>query len=77
MSQPQPNANDRFPPGWDEPRIRQVIAHYDSQSDDEAIAEDEAAFEDSTHTVMVVPSELVPAVRAMLSEARPPGYDAH
>jgi hypothetical protein len=33
---------NRFPPGWDEERMRRVIEHYESQNDEEAIAEDEA-----------------------------------
>ncbi len=57
-----------FPPGWDEERVRRVIEHYESQSEEEAIAEDEAAFEDKTHTVMLIPNELVPAVRELLSQ---------
>ena len=57
-----------FPPGWDEERVHRVIEHYESQSEDEAIAEDEAAFEDKTHTVMLIPNELVPAVRELLSQ---------
>ena len=32
------------------------------------MAEDEAALEDSTQTVMQIPNELVPSVRALLSE---------
>ena len=59
----------RFPPGWDEARVRDVLDHYESQTEDEALAEDEAAFEDSSQTVMVIPNDLVPAVRALLSEA--------
>ena len=56
-----------FPPGWDESRVRDVLEHYQSQTEDEAVAEDEAAFENTSHTVMVVPNDLVPAVRAILS----------
>lgn len=58
----------RYPPGWDEERVRRVLRHYDSLTDDEAVAEDEAAFEDSTQTVMAVPNKLAPAVRALLAE---------
>jgi len=36
----------RFPPGWDEERVRKVLAHYEEQTEDEAVAEDEAAFEE-------------------------------
>ena len=58
---------NRFPPGWDEARVRDVLEHYQSQTEDEAVAEDEAAFENTSHTVMVIPNDLVPAVRAILS----------
>jgi hypothetical protein len=58
----------RFPPGWDEERVRQVLAHYEEQTEDEAVAEDEAAFEDSTQTVMEVPNELVPAIRELIAK---------
>ncbi|HBL30735.1 MAG TPA: hypothetical protein DD490_28195 [Acidobacteria bacterium] len=32
-----------FPPGWDEQRVRRVLAHYEEQTEAEAVAEDEAA----------------------------------
>ena len=56
-----------FPPGWDEDRVERLLRHYDSLSEDEAVAEDEAAFENATHTVMEIPKELVPAVRALIA----------
>jgi len=33
----------KFPPGWDAERVKRVLAHYESQSGEEAVAEDEAA----------------------------------
>ena len=54
-----PENKSRFPPGWDEARVQKVIAHYQAQSEDEVVAEDEAALEDDTQTVMEVPKELV------------------
>ena len=60
----------RFPPGWDEERVRQVLKHYEEQTEDEAMAEDEAAFEDATQTVMEVPNELVPAIRELIAKHR-------
>ena len=33
----------QFPVGWDEARVRRLIDHYENMSDDEIIAEDEAA----------------------------------
>ena len=65
------NAND-LPHGWDEAKVQRVIAHYESQSDDEAIAEDEAAFLDSDYSVMLIPRALVPAVQTLLAEADKP-----
>ncbi len=59
-----------FPPGWDESRVQRVLEHYDAQSDEEAVAEDEAAFESTTHTVMAVPVDLVPAVRELIAKRR-------
>jgi hypothetical protein len=58
----------KFPPGWDGERVNRVLAHYDRQAEDEAVAEDEAAFEDPTQTVMEVPHELVPAVRELIAK---------
>ncbi len=60
----------KFPPGWDEQRVRQVIEHYEAQSDEEAVAEDEAAYESTTHTAMEIPVDLVPAVRELLANRR-------
>jgi hypothetical protein len=57
----------RFPPGWDEERVRRVLTHYEEQTEEEAVAEDEAAFEDQLRTVMEVPKELVPAIRELIA----------
>ena len=40
----------RLPQDWDEERVRRVFEHYVAQSDEEAVAEDEAAYEPTTHT---------------------------
>ena len=58
----------KFPPGWDEERVRRVLAHYEQQTGEEAVAEDEAAFEDSTQAVVEVPRELVPAIRELIAK---------
>jgi len=58
----------KFPPGWDEERVRRVLAHYENQSEEEALAEDEAAYEDSSQTFMEIPNELVPKVRELLAK---------
>lgn len=61
-------ASNKFPSGWDEDRVQRVLAHYETQSEGEAVAEDEAAFEAPGQTVMEVPSELVPAVRELIAK---------
>jgi hypothetical protein len=61
---------NRFPEGWDESRVRKVLDHYESQTEEEAVAEDEAAFERRAETVIEVPSELVPAVRELIAKHR-------
>jgi len=60
----------KFPDGWDEERVRRVLEHYETQSDEEAVAEDEAAYESTTHTAMDIPVELVPQVRELLAKKR-------
>ena len=60
----------RFPDGWDEDRVRKVLDHYESQTEHEAIAEDEAAWEDSSQTFVEIPNDLLPAVRALLAKKR-------
>ena len=60
----------KYPPGWDEERVRRVLEHHETQSDEEAVAEDEAAYETTTHTAMEVPVELVPTVRELIAKRR-------
>ncbi|HEV2854907.1 MAG TPA: hypothetical protein VHC97_19095 [Thermoanaerobaculia bacterium] len=67
MSQKKQNV---FPEGWDEDRVRRVIEFYENQTEEEAIAEDEAAFESRSDTLMAVPNELVPAVRELIAKRR-------
>ena len=64
------NKEPRFPPGWNEERVRQVIAHYENQTEDEEFAEIEAAHEEEGITMMAVPTELAPEVRALIARNR-------
>ncbi len=58
----------QFPKGWDERRVRQLIAELDARTDEEWIAADEAAAEDSEEqAVITVPSALLPEVRRLLA----------
>ena len=58
---------EQYPPGWSEERVRKVLEHYEQQSDEEAVAEDDSAFERNSSTVMEVPVELVPKIREMIA----------
>jgi hypothetical protein len=57
----------RFPKGWNEERVQRVLDHYENQTEEEAVAEDEAAWEDASQTFVEVPNELVPAVRELIA----------
>ena len=48
--------------------MSRVLSHYESQSEEEAVAEDEAALEGTSGTVMEVPTELVPKVRELIAK---------
>ena len=63
-------SDQKLPQGWDESRVRRVLDHYESQTDDAAAAEDQAAIESTTHTAMEVPVELVPEVRNLIAKRR-------
>jgi len=59
---------NKFPEGWDEERVKRVLDHYETQTEDEAVAEDEAAWENTSQTFVEVPNELVPAVRKLIAK---------
>ena len=47
----------KFPKGWDEARVRRVLASYEEQAGEEAVAGDAAAG-DSSEAVIHVPREV-------------------
>ncbi|MCH8851154.1 MAG: hypothetical protein IID41_00715 [Planctomycetes bacterium] len=61
-------SQNRFPDGWDDERVQRVLEHCTRQSEMEAVAEDEAAYENQTESVVEVPVELVPEVRALIAK---------
>lgn len=65
--------SNKFPPGWDEERVRRVLAHYERQTEEEAVAEDEAAAEQEGQTFIEVPKELVPRIRRLIARHRSAG----
>lgn len=59
---------NEFPPGWDEERVQSVIDYYENQTEDEAVAEDEAAFRHEFITKVEIPMELVSVVQDLISK---------
>lgn len=47
--------------------MQKALKHYEEQTEDGAVAEDEAALEDQTQTMMEVPTALVPAIRELIA----------
>jgi hypothetical protein len=65
--------DSQFPKGWDENRVKRLIAHYDTLTEDEQVAEDEAAvMKDEGQTVITVPDKLLPAIRRLLASSSKP-----
>ena len=60
----------RLPRGWTEKQIRDLAAHHDHQTDEEQAAEIQAALSAENQTVMVVPTELVPEIQALIARKR-------
>ncbi len=59
---------NEFPPGWDEKRVQSVIDYYENQTEDEAVAEDEAASQNEFSMLMEVLMELGPDVCGWILE---------
>lgn len=67
---------NQFPTGWDEERVQSVIRHYERQTEDDAVAEDEAARADPKCSFVAIPVELLPAVRELLANHDANALDA-
>ena len=59
----------KLPAGWNEDKIEQVIDHHETQSEDEAVAEDGTILAPK-ETLMQIPIELVGDVRALIAKGR-------
>jgi hypothetical protein len=46
----------KLPKGWNEAKIRRVLAHYEKQTEEDAVLEDEAGV-GASETVMSVPAK--------------------
>jgi hypothetical protein len=61
---------NKYPPGWDQARVDKVLAHYESQDELEAVAEDEAGLTQEGQTLIEVPNGLVSKVREFIAKYR-------
>ena len=58
----------RFPAGWDEQRVKGLLAELDARTDEEWVAADEAATNDGgDQAVVTVPAALLPEIRRLLA----------
>jgi hypothetical protein len=62
-------SESRFPAGWDAERVQRLIDYYEGLSEDEQVAEDEAAIaaERQGQAIIAVPDELLPEIRRLLA----------
>ena len=63
-------SEQHFPPGWDAERVKNLIEYYDNLSDDEMIAEDEAATDEQEVAMIAVPKALVDQVRTLIARGQ-------
>jgi len=61
-------SEQEYPTGWDEEQVKKVLIHYESQTEDEAVEEDERLAEDAAQALIQVPAALVPVIREMVAE---------
>jgi hypothetical protein len=66
---------NRFPSGREEASVRKSLEHNERQTEDEAVAEDEAAFRRRGQAVMAIAKRMAPGI-ARLIERRGPGQQA-
>ncbi|MGC2657257.1 MAG: hypothetical protein WA324_04715 [Bryobacteraceae bacterium] len=60
-------SQSKLPTGWNDEKVQRVLEHYEGQTEDEALAEDEAGIE-SSETVVSVPHDLLPEVRELIAK---------
>ena len=56
-----------YPPGLDAEKAQEIIAYYDSLTEEEWVAHDEYAYENPYTVDVLVPRALLPTVRAMVA----------
>ena len=60
----------KYPAGWEVNRVKRILAHYEENTEEEAVAEDEASYEVADKTMMEVPTNLVPMTRDLIAKRK-------
>ena len=60
------NDPNTYPPGWDREKVQNVIEYYELQTTEDYDLDSES----SGVTMMAIPNELLPAVRALIATSR-------
>ena len=60
-----------LPKGWTEEQIRKLAEYHDNMTEDQQVAEIEASLNGENQTMMMVPTELVPAIVKLINKKRP------
>ena len=65
-------SDQKFPPGWDERRVKELLAGLDSRTEEDwAVADEAAATESEDQVVVTVPAALLPEIRRLLATHKP------
>ena len=65
----KPKDPNRYPKGLNRKKVEALVAYYDNQSDEEAIAEAEAAYRKRSSALVEVPIRLLPKIRQMIARS--------
>jgi hypothetical protein len=60
---------NRYPKGLNRRKVQALIAYYDNQTDEEAVAEAEAAYRKRNSALVEVPIRLLPKIRQMIARS--------
>lgn len=69
-SRSKKKAKPRFPKGWNQNRVQAVIDYYDKQTDEEGAAEYESAMEINGQSMIMVPTDLIPEIEALIARRK-------
>lgn len=62
------NTRNQFPKGLSQQKVRRLLKHYETQTEDQATAEDEAAYKSTRVTMMAIPVELVAKIERLITK---------